>query len=421
VEYLAVATLFVLLLVGLPIGHSLGIAGLFLLYVLFSPDALIAVPQRMFSSLNSSTLMAVPFFILAADIMVAGGLTRHLINAAQTMLGHVRGGLATVAVASCAFFSAISGSSAATAVAVGSVLIPEMSRQGYNKMYSAGLIAVAGGLGILIPPSIPLIVYGAVAEQSVRQLFLAALIPGIILTFLYVLVGMHFVGKDVTPLPKAPWSERKAALKKASWIIAMPVVIMGLIYGGIATPTEAAALSVAYALFCAVFVYKDLKPRDIPGVLARSAGTNALILFIIAGASVFAYTLTLLRIPQNLTAQVLSADLAPWMFLIIVNIILLILGAFLDIISILLLTAPIVAPIMFALGVDPIHFAIIFVVNMNVALITPPLGLHLFILSDLTKMRVTEVFRGVLPFTLTDMTMLVIVTSLPILSLLLIR
>lgn len=417
----AVVTLIILLLSGLPIAYSLGLAGLLLIYFMLGSDAIFSVPQIMFMSLNTITLSAVPFFILAADILIFAGLTRELVNAVETLLGHVKGGLATVAVVACAFFAAISGSSSATAVAIGSVLIPEMVRRGYNPRYSAGLIAVSGGLGILIPPSIPLIVYGVVAEESVAKLFIAGIIPGIVLALGLIFVGAYLLGKDVKKVEKFSWAERKAAFKKAFWIILLPVIIAWMIYGGIATPTETAGVSVIYALLCGLFLYRGFKIKEIPSIFAESAGTSALILIIIAGASVFAYALAILQIPQKITATVLSANITPVAFLLIVNVILIILGCFIDIISILLLTSPIFLPIVSALEIDPIHFAIIFVVNMELALVTPPLGMHLFILSKLSGLRITEVLKGVIPFVVVEIIVLLLVTYVPQLSLLLVR
>jgi len=410
---IAISLLAVLLLAGLPIAFALGLSGLVMLYLIMGDAVLMAVPQMMFVSLDSFTLLSIPFFILTADILIAGGATRHLINAVETLMGHWRGGLATVAVAACAFFSTVSGSSAATAVAIGSVLVPEMIRRGYDPRYSAGLVAVGGGLGILIPPSIPMIVYGTVAEQSVGRLFLAGVVPGLVMTAALMAGGMFLLGRGRPALPRADWPTRMLALRKAGWILALPVFIAFLIYGGIATPTEAAGASVAYALFCAFFVYREMSPADLKRVLAESAGKSAMIMLIIAGATVFGYVLTMLHIPQSVTQTVLSGDIGRFEFLLIVNAILLVLGMFLDIISILLLTSPIFLPVVNALGIDPIHFAIIFVINMELALITPPLGIHLFILAGLTRLPVAAVFRGVIPFALIQVAVLALITYVP--------
>jgi C4-dicarboxylate transporter DctM subunit len=417
----ALGTLAVLLLAGLPIAFALGLAGLFVLYVLLGDGALIAVPQTMYESLDSFTLLSVPFFVLAADLLIAGGLTKRLVDAVETLLGHVRGGLAVVAVVACAFFAAISGSSAATAIAVGSVLVPEMVRRGYDARYASGLVAVAGSLGILIPPSIPMIVFGNVAEESVGKLFIAGIIPGLILTAVLIVMAVVLLGHGERRSQAASAQERRIAFRRAIGILVLPVIIAGTIYGGIATPTEAAGIAVVYSLIMALFVYRGFRARDLISVLADSAGSSAMILMIIGGATVFGYALTILQIPQAVTAAVLSTQMSALEFLIVVNLILLVLGMFLDIISILLLTSPIFIPIMRSLGIDPIHFAVIFVMNMELALITPPLGVHLFILSGLTRLPIAAVLRGAIPFALALAGVLVLVMLVPQLSLVLVR
>lgn len=414
---LAVGSLFVMLLIGLPVAFSLALAGLVVLYISSGPTVLSAVPQMMFGSLDSFVLLAIPFFILAADILVESGLAKILIDAINTLIGHVAGGLATVGVVATAFFAAISGSSSATAVAIGSVLAPEMIEKGYNPRYTTGLIAVAGGLGILIPPSIPMIVYGAVAQQSVGKLFLAGIVPGGILALVLIGTGMYFLGRDGPKVKRASWREQWNAVVRASGVLVMPAIIAVTIYGGIATPTEAAGLSVVYALFAAVVLYRGLSLRDLPRVITKSAGTSAMILLIIAGASVFAYVLTSLQIPQAITTAVLSIHLTPPLFLLIVNGILLVLGMFLDITSILLITTPIFLPIMQTLGINPIHFGVIFALNMELALITPPLGMNLFILNSITGQGIQKVLRGAVPFALAMAATLMLITYVPSISL----
>ena len=418
---LSLGTLFLLLLTGLPIAFSLSLSGVIVLYLLMGGTATLAVPQMMFEALDSFTLLSIPFFILAADLLIAGGLTKRLVDAVEILLGNVRGGLATVAVVACAFFAAISGSSTATAVAVGAVLIPEFARRGYDARYSAGLVAVGGSLGILIPPSIPMIIYGNVAQESVGKLFIAGIIPGIVLTVVLILVGMVVLGHSRHDVPRASSAQRWAAVQRAAGILVLPVLIAGAIYGGIATPTETAGLAVVYSLILSLFFYRGFRARELVRVLADSAGMSAMILLIIAGATVFAYVLTILQIPQTATAYVLQGKLSVTEFLLLVNVILLVLGMFLDITSILLLTMPIFLPIVHKLGIDPIHFAVIFVVNMELALITPPLGVHLFALSGLTGLRVSEVLRGSLPFAAALAAVLVLVTYVPWLSLVLAR
>lgn len=413
--------LVVLLLIGLPIAFALPLTGLTMLYVVFGSGAVFSVPQVMFSALDSFTLLSVPFFILAADILISAGIARHLVVMVEKLIGHYRGGLATVAVVACAFFASISGSSAATAIAVGSVLLPEMIRQGYDAKYSAGLIAVAGGLGILIPPSIPMIVYGSVAEQSVGKLFIAGIVPGLVYTVALILAAVLLLGRGRSRGSRASWQERREALRSSIWVLALPVMIAWLIYGGIATPTEASGVAVVYALFLALVIYRGLTLRDLIRVLANSAGSSAMIMMIIAGAHVFSYGLTILRIPQSITQFIVGDVTSIFTFLLLVNVILLVMGMFLDIISILLITSPIFIPILAELGIDPIYFAIMFVINMELALITPPLGLHLFIMAGIADMKVENVLRGVLPFAAVGLAVLVLVILYPPLSLFAVR
>lgn len=414
---LAFGVLTLCLLIGMPIALALAVAGATAIWIVLDLAVLIAVPQKMFGAVDSFTLLSIPFFILAADLLVASGATRRLVAAMDGLVGHWRGGLASVAVLACAFFSAISGSSAATAVAIGSVLVPDMVRKGYPKEHTAGLVAVAGGLGILIPPSIPMIVYGAVAEQSVGRLFVAGIIPGLLLTATLLLVSRFVFPRSDRPRESIDAATKWRLLREAGWIIVLPVLIAVLIYGGIATPTEAAGVSVVYALWCALFVYRDIRPSDLPRLFADAGGKSAFVLFIIAGATVFGYALTLLQVPQQVTARVLDAELSAIGFLIIVNLILLVMGMFLDIISILLITSPILLPVVDSLDIHRIHFGIVFTMNMELALITPPLGMHLFILSGITGLPIVSIFRGVLPFAGAAVLCLIAVTWIPQLSL----
>ncbi len=413
----AFGLLALLLLIGLPIALCLAVAGAGTLWFTLGADVLVAVPQKMFGAVDLFTLLSIPFFVLTADLLVASGATRRLVAAMDALVGHWPGGLAAVAVLACAFFAAISGSSAATAVAIGSVLVTEMVRKGYPRERTAGLIAVSGGLGILIPPSIPMIVYGAVAEESVGRLFIACIPPGLLLTAALLGVSMIVFPRSDRPADAISTAAKLRAVRDAGWIVVLPVLIAFLIYGGIATPTEAAGVAVIYALWCALAVYRDITPAELPRVFADAGGKSALVLIIIAGATVFGYALTLLEIPQTLTAQVLASGLSPLGFLVVVNLILLVMGMFLDIISILLITSPIFLPAVDSLGIDRIHFGVIFTTNMEFALITPPLGMHLFILSGITGLPVAGVFRGVLPFAAAAFACLVAVTWIPALSL----
>jgi C4-dicarboxylate transporter DctM subunit len=416
---LAIAVLFLLLLSGLPIAFSLALSGLMVLFMMNGPAIGMAIPQIIFVSLDNFILVAVPLFILAADILVQGNVTKFLIRLVEVMVRHWKGGLAIAAVLSCALFAAISGSSTATAVAIGSILIPEMVSRGYDKKVTMGLIAVAGGLGILIPPSIPLILYGTIAEESIGKLFMAGVIPGLILTLGLVLVARHTFKNVSNDMKRASWSERKEALKKASWGLGLPLIILGGIYGGFFTPTEAAGVSVIYAYLVSVLVYKGFKPKDTVQILANSSAQMSMIMLIIAGATIFAYVLTFEQIPQTVVNFVLSQELNTLTFILAVNLILLILGMFLEVTSILLITLPIFLPLLMQFGINPIHFAIIFVMNMELALITPPIGMNLFVVSSIGNLGVDKVFQGTVRFMLVMFVSLILTIFFPSLSLIL--
>jgi C4-dicarboxylate transporter DctM subunit len=413
----AIVVLFILLLAGLPIAFSLALSGLIVLYMMNGPAMGMAIPQMIFVSLDNFILVAVPLFILAADILVQGNVTKFLIRFVEAFVRHWKGGLAVAAVLSCALFAAISGSSTATAVAIGSILIPEMVSRGYDKKVTMGLIAVAAGLGILIPPSIPLILYGTIAEESIGKLFMAGVIPGLILTVGLVLVARHAFKNVSNDMERASWSERKAALKKASWGLGLPLIIIGGIYGGFFTPTEAAGVSVIYAYLISILVYKGFKPKDTVKILANSSAQMSMIMLIIAGATIFAYVLTFEQIPQAIVNFVLSQDLNTLTFILAVNLILLVLGMFLEVTSILLITLPIFLPLLMQFGINPIHFAIIFVMNMELALITPPIGMNLFVVSSIGNLGVDKVFQGTVRFLLVMFVSLILTIFFPSLSL----
>ena len=418
----ALVTLFFLLLSGVPIAFSMGMTGLIFLYMIAGENIVAAVPQMMYVAIDSYLYIAIPLFLLASELMIRANVIDELIRVIEAWVGHWRGGLFTVSVVACAFFAAIIGSSSATAVAIGSILVPEMTRRGYDKRYAMGLIAVAGGLGIVIPPSIPLIVYGSIAQESVRDLFIAGIVPGLILTVALIAAGIFLTRKDKVVLPvKTSLPERLSAAKSAVWVLLFPIIIAVGIYGGIFTPTEAAGVGAVYAYIIAKYVYKRLSFKDTVDVLVSSAGHSAMILLIIAGATVFGYVLSFEMIPQQITKAVLDAQMHPLVFLLIVNILFIILGMFLDITSIILLTGPIIIPIALQLGIDPVHFGIIFVINMELALITPPLGMNLFIISGIIKEKIAQVLKGALPFALVQLLVLVLVILFPVLSLILLN
>ena len=408
--------LFLLMFIGVPIAASLGLAGSITI-MLFSPDSVRSLAIKLFETSEHYTLLAIPFFLLSGAFMTTGGVARRLIDFANACVGHIRGGLAIGAVLACMLFAALSGSSPATVAAVGSIAIAGMVRSGYPQAFGAGIVCNAGTLGILIPPSIVMVVYAAATEQSVGKLFMAGVIPGIMLG-LVLMIAIYIVAriKKLPALPRASFREWLRAAREAFWGLLLMVIILGGIYTGMFTPTEAAAVAAVYAGFVALFVYKDLTIRECPKVLLESGKLTIMLMFIIANAMLFAHVLTTEQIPQQITAWVVELGLQPWQFLLVVNIVLLVAGAFMEPSAIILILAPILFPIAMQLGIDPIHLGIIMVVNMEIGLITPPVGLNLFVTSAVTGMPLTAVIRAAMPWLMLLLSFLMIITYIPAVS-----
>jgi C4-dicarboxylate transporter DctM subunit len=415
---IVIGLLFILALLRVPIAISLAVSSIIGLYLVdFSLDTVI---QRMFTGVNSTTLMAIPGFVFAGLIMAQGGISKYLIEAIRVWVGHTKGGLSVVTVLTCMVFAAISGSSPATAAAIGAIMIPMMVKAGYDKKYSMGLVASAGTLGILIPPSIPLILYGSVSEQSTGKLFSAGILPGLVLGFaliIYAVIVAH--RKGYGGLPKVPVKDRWRPTIKSFWGLIMPVVILGGIYSGVVTPTEASFLAVLYALIISVFVYKELSFPQFRSILTESINTTSMIFLIIAAALVLGTFLTTEQVPQDFAQWVSDSGFNKWTFLLIVSLLFFVLGMFLEPTAIILITLPILLPIITALEIDVIHFAIIMVVNMELGMITPPVGLNLFVVSGISGEKVEEVIRGVVPFFAIFIIVLVIIIVFPQISLIL--
>ena len=405
------------MLIGVPVAVSLG-ASTVLTMLLFTDLDVAAMPQLIFDGINKFALMAIPMFILAGNLLSKGGSARRIIDFAKSMVGHLPGGLPMSAIFACVIFAAVSGSSPATVVAIGSIMFVAIKEAGYPKEYAVGGITTAGSLGILIPPSVVMIVYGVTAEVSIAQLFMAGVVPGLMLGGMMILqtyIGAKKLGfKATTP---EPWSERIKKFGKAFWALLIVVVVIGGIYGGIFTPTEAAAASAIYALIISLFVYKDIKFKDLWDICLESAITTAMIFFIIANAVVFAYLLTSENIPQTIADSILAANIGKIGFLIIVNVLLFIMGQFMEPSSVVMIMVPLLLPIATALGVDPVHFGILLIVNMEIGMITPPVGLNLFVASGLTGMNLKDVIVSCLPWTLTLFIGLILVTYIPEISL----
>jgi C4-dicarboxylate transporter, DctM subunit len=413
IAFLFVA-LFALMFIGVPIAISLGLAGSMTI-IFFSPDSVRSLAIKLFETSEHYTLLAIPFFLLAGAFMTTGGVARRLIDFANACVGHIRGGLAIAAVLACMLFAALSGSSPATVAAVGSIAIAGMVRS-----FGAGIICNAGTLGILIPPSIVMVVYAAATETSVGKLFMAGVVPGLLLgTALMVAIYIVAVKKNLPALPRATLREFLSTARKAIWGLLLMVIILGGIYSGMFTPTEAAAVAAVYSAFIALFVYKDLTFRETPKVLLDSAKLSIMLMFIIANAMLFAHVLTTEQLPQQITAWVIEAGLTPVTFLLMVNIVLLIAGAFMEPSAIILILAPILFPIAMKLGIDPIHLGIIMVVNLEIGLITPPVGLNLFVTSAVTGMSLPATVKAAMPWLMILLLFLVLITYVPWISLVL--
>jgi C4-dicarboxylate transporter, DctM subunit len=405
--------LIVLMLTGMPISISLGLTVLTFLFTMTTVPAEI-VAQKLFSGIDNFEVMSIPFFILAGNFLTHGGVARRMINFASSMVGHFHGGLALAGVMACALFAAVSGSSPATVVAIGSIILPAMVKQGYPKKFGAGVITTSGALGILIPPSIVMVMYSVTTNTSVGKLFTAGVVPGIMLATMLGLTTWFLARKHNYPrLPRATWAARFAAFRKSAWGLLLIVIVMGGIYSGKFTPTEAAAVAAVYAFVIAVFVYKDLKLKQVGKVLLDSASMSAMLLYIITNAVLFSFLMTSENIPQAMAAWITDQGLGMVSFLLVVNVLLLLAGNIMEPSSIVLIMAPILFPVAMKLGIDPIHFGILIVVNMEVGMCHPPVGLNLYVASGITKMGISELTVAVLPWLLTMLAFLLLITYVP--------
>ncbi|KPJ94497.1 MAG: C4-dicarboxylate ABC transporter permease [Gammaproteobacteria bacterium SG8_15] len=413
--------LIVFLLIGVPIAISLGLTSLGFMYIA-TEESPAVVAQKLFDTMEHTTLLAIPFFILSSHFLTTGGVSARLIDFAKAMVGWMHGGLAMAGVVSCMLFAAISGSSPATVVAIGSILIPGMIAAGYDKRYAVGVIATSGSLGILIPPSIPMIVYADAVEESVGKMFIAGILPGLVMSA-FLLVTTYIVARRMN-MPREEWKGFGHLIKcfgRAFWGLLLILIVVGGIYGGIFTPTEAAATAAVYSAFIALVIHRDMGIKDIPQVMLDSAKMTAVLMFIIACAMIFAHVLTEARIPQSLAETVLEQDPSPLSFLLLVNVILWFAGDFMEPSAILLIMAPLFHPIAVSLGIDPIHLGIIMTTNMEVGMITPPVGLNLYVAAGLTGMSLTEVTKAAIPWMMVLIVALLVITYIPWLSLYLVN
>ena len=415
----------VLLLMGAPIAVCLGTSSVVAMIAQGAGRPLDTVmsslPMIVSASTSKFVLLAIPFFILAGNIMEKAGISEKLIKLAEACVGHIRGGLAIVCVIVACFFAAISGSGPATVAALGVIIVPAMIKSGYKPAFSAALMAAAGAIGVIIPPSITFVVYGSIADTSIGDLFIAGLVPGLLMGFALMVVAL-LVGRksDLKTLPKASRKERWLAFKDAFWGLMMPVIILGGIYGGIFTPTEAAAVSVVYGLFVGIFIYKKIRLKEFYALLLDTTSTTATVMFITAAASLFAYVLTRARLDVAISSALQNATGGNVIvFFIIVNIILLIAGCFLDSTSALYIFTPLFVPVAQALGVNLIHLGVVMIVNLAIGLFTPPVGVNLYVACGVGNVNLKQISKAVVSLIIAALIVLLLVTYIPKISLLL--
>ena len=410
--------LIVLLILGVPIAFVL--CGSSILAILTSGDIHGAIViQRMFSGSGSFTLLAIPFFVLAGNLMSVGGISKRLVNLCNSLFGHISGGLAMVAIITCAFFAAISGSSAATAAAVGTIIIPEMLHHKYDKDFAAATVASSAELGVIIPPSIGLIQYGVATGTSISHLFMAGFLPGIFICLVLCIVA-HFMCKKqgFEPSKKATHQEKIQALKDSILAILMPVIILGGIYSGLFTPTEAAVIAVFYGLFVGLFIYKEITLKDIPKILSDSTMTMATVLLIMSASTIFGWILTKLQIPQAVAKGFLGISSSKYIFLLLVNVLLLFIGMFCEAGAAMVILAPLLAPVAVTLGIDLVHFGVIMMSNLAIGMMTPPVGVNLYVVCDTAKVKIEGMFPYLVKYFFALVAGVLIITYIPQLSLL---
>ncbi|MFB3818428.1 MAG: TRAP transporter large permease [Candidatus Methylomirabilales bacterium] len=392
-----VPLLFGLFLIGMPITFSLGVVSL--LGLLLSEAPLLVIVQRLWTAVDTFSLVAVPLFILAGDLMSNGGISRRLVNFAQALVGHFTSGLAMVAVVACMFFAAVSGSAIADAAAIGGLLIPTMIAQRYHPTFTASLVAAAGTIGPIIPPSIPMVLYGAMTNTSIAMLFAGGFLPGVLMG-LGLMVYAYYVGRQRGYLgreKRATAGEVARGFASALLAMLMPAIIIGGIISGVFTPTESGVVAVFYALVLGMFVYRELTWRDVWRLLYECGLLTGKILFILGTASIFSWLLTMEGIPQQVTAAIAALNPGWVMMLLIINLVLLFVGTFIDTISALVIFTPLLLPLAASVGVDPIHFGIVIAVNLTIGMITPPVGVVLFVTSAIAKLTIREMMRDLLP------------------------
>ncbi len=406
--------LLLLLILGIPIGVALGMAAIISLVFGDIPTPPLVVAQRMFTSVDSFPYMAIPFFMLAGGLMESGGISKRLINFARACVGSVPGGLGIITVIASAFFGAISGSNPATVAAIGGIMIPAMIKAGYPKDFSSAVAAAGGTLGVIIPPSIPMVTYGVVAGVSIGTLFMAGFVPGILIAI--ALCSVIYFSAVKMDLPKGEPRNFKTfigAFKEAVLALVMPLIILGGIYGGVFTPTEASAVAVLYSFFISMFVYKELKMSDLNQVIIKAGVSTSVVFFVIATSSSFSWLITSAQIPTAITQAMLSFSTNKYVILLMINVLLLLLGTFLETQAIILLVAPIILPLALQLGINPIVLGLIMVVNTSIGMITPPMAVNLFVACGISNLSIEKISKRIVPFLIGEMVIVLLISNLP--------
>jgi C4-dicarboxylate transporter DctM subunit len=409
--------LILLFVINVPIAIALGLSSV-IIFAISNDIPLLILPQKMFAALDSFPLMAAPFFILAGKLMEHGGISHRLVDFAKSLVGSLKGGLAHVSIVSCMLFAALSGSASATTAAVGAILISSMVKAGYDRNFSAAIQAAGGTTGIIIPPSVPLVLYGVSAGTSISALFIAGILPGLLIGLSLMLVAyiISYIKGYGSDSGKANFANILMSFRRAALALIMPVIILGGIYGGIFTPTEASVVAVVYGFFIGVFVYKELSIKVMRKILVESSITSSVILFIISTASIFGMLLTREQVPQSVANLFLNSDLSPIFVILLINLFLLVVGTFMETIASIVILTPILLPVVLSIGMDPIHFGIIMIVNLSIGLITPPVGVCLFVAAQVGETKYEQVIKAIWPFLLMMIINVLIITFVPALS-----